>query len=180
MRVALQGIGRGRDRHMTTQYLAELRQDIAFTWRQLLNAGLRPSRSSAGARHQRRRPSSARSTPSFSPFRCAIRRGWSGRRKSGRVRGDVGQQLRRRERRHRTGTASPHSITPTTTVRQSRAGRMSARITAGHPDVMGAARYWAHPASRVDQAATVSSCSAIACGRDVSAPAHPPSAASSA
>jgi putative ABC transport system permease protein len=37
MRTTLRAIGRGRDQRMErTQYLSELRQDIAFTWRQLL------------------------------------------------------------------------------------------------------------------------------------------------
>jgi putative ABC transport system permease protein len=37
MRTTLRALGHGRDRHMErTQYFSELRQDIAFTWRQLL------------------------------------------------------------------------------------------------------------------------------------------------
>jgi putative ABC transport system permease protein len=37
MRTTLRALGHGRDRHMQrTQYFSELRQDIAFTWRQLL------------------------------------------------------------------------------------------------------------------------------------------------
>jgi len=39
MRTTLRALGRGRDHHMhRTQYFSELRQDVAFTWRQLLKS----------------------------------------------------------------------------------------------------------------------------------------------
>lgn len=39
MRTTLRALGRGRDHHMLrTQYFSELRQDVAFTWRQLLKS----------------------------------------------------------------------------------------------------------------------------------------------
>ena len=58
---------------------------------------------------------------------------------------------------------------------------VGARVTANYFDLMGV-RISGAPSRRRGpaRATTVSSCSAIACGRDVSAPAHPPSAASSA